>query len=221
MTTALKRAAQTLVPLAAAGITWTIGYPAIAVAAICFILALAAACWVINSNERSERLARIILARQGNPKCLQASPQPEQRPARGRTTLGHPTTPPSGHSSSQPTAKPTPTSAGGAPLRSVVPAYPLSKQESEVRNTSSTTQSQKKIKIKNAGGTRKPPRKAPRAPGFPCSPLQPPSCLPRDRQQAGPGSTTRGLPPRRDRNPPGAIRAVTVTGEPPARGLCP
>ena len=71
-----------------------------------------------------------------------------------------------------------------APLRSVVPDLtPSKRQESEVRNISTTLHHPKskakvKVKIKNAGGTRKPPRLAPtKRPGFQVPPA-PLSCHP-------------------------------------------
>lgn len=81
----LKNATRAATPLTLAGVTAALGYPAIAAAAGLFALALIAACWIINSNERTERLTRIILARHGNPTCLQAS----RRPDNSVTAAGH------------------------------------------------------------------------------------------------------------------------------------
>jgi hypothetical protein len=76
MSSALRRAARVLTPITAAGVTAALGYPAIATAAGLIVFTLTAACWIINSNERTERLTRIILAHQGNPACLATSRQP-------------------------------------------------------------------------------------------------------------------------------------------------
>jgi hypothetical protein len=81
MSLVLRRAAKALTPLTAAGVTAAFGYPAIATAACLIIFTLTAACWIINSNERTERLTRIILARHGNPVCLPTSRQPYNPPA--------------------------------------------------------------------------------------------------------------------------------------------
>ena len=86
MTTAFKKAVQALTSMSAAGIVAALGYPAIAITAGLIILTLAAACWILSSNDRTERLARIILARRGNSQCLQAATAkvPLPGPARHR-----------------------------------------------------------------------------------------------------------------------------------------
>jgi len=61
----------------------SVGLPAVATAAGLAVLLLVAACWVIASRDRSDRLARIILGFRGDARCLGAGPGPEPAAAPG------------------------------------------------------------------------------------------------------------------------------------------
>lgn len=84
MTTSLKRTAQIITSLTAAGVTAAFGYPAVAAIGVLVTLPLLATCWILNSNERTERFARILLARRGNARCLQTSEQLDNQAATAR-----------------------------------------------------------------------------------------------------------------------------------------
>ena len=60
--------AARVLPLAAA--VAALGMPAIAALAALAGLALAAACWVIASQDRTNRVSQLLLARRGDPRCL-------------------------------------------------------------------------------------------------------------------------------------------------------
>jgi hypothetical protein len=55
-----------------------LGLPAVAAAAGLALLLLAAACWVVASRDRSDRLVRIILGLRGDARCLHSPTGPER-----------------------------------------------------------------------------------------------------------------------------------------------
>jgi hypothetical protein len=67
MTAILKNTARALTSLSGVGHLASLGYPVFATAAGFLVIVLAIACWIISDNDRTDRLARIILARRGKP----------------------------------------------------------------------------------------------------------------------------------------------------------
>jgi hypothetical protein len=65
-----------------------VGVIAVGALVVIIVVAFGIACWVIASADRSDRVARLILARHGDASCLQAaSAKPRAtRPARARAT---------------------------------------------------------------------------------------------------------------------------------------
>ncbi len=49
-----------------------LGMPALAALVFLAVLMLGVICWIISSPDRSERVARMLLARRGNARCLEA-----------------------------------------------------------------------------------------------------------------------------------------------------
>ena len=47
-----------------------LGIPALAAVVFLVVLVLAVICWVISSADRTDRVNRMMLARQGNARCL-------------------------------------------------------------------------------------------------------------------------------------------------------
>ena len=78
MTGVLRHGARAGAAASALGSLAALGMPAVAAAAGLAVLLLAAACWVLGSWERSERVARIMLARRGDPRCLYSAEGPGQ-----------------------------------------------------------------------------------------------------------------------------------------------
>jgi hypothetical protein len=63
-----------------------LGMPGLAAVVILTVLGLGIACWIISSDDRTGRVNRMMLARQGNARCLDANasavPPPAPRPSR-------------------------------------------------------------------------------------------------------------------------------------------
>jgi hypothetical protein len=57
-------------PVSVVAVLAAVGFPAVATAAGVAVLVLAAACWVLSSKDRTDRVSRIILARRGDVQCL-------------------------------------------------------------------------------------------------------------------------------------------------------
>ena len=70
MTSVLRRVFHGAVSLSAVAALTKLGIPAVVSVAGLAVLMLAAACWVLGSGDRSDRLARIILGIRGNARCL-------------------------------------------------------------------------------------------------------------------------------------------------------
>lgn len=73
MKSIVKCAGQVVAGMLPAALLVRLGVP---VAAVFFfaILVLGVLCWIIDSQERSDRVARMMLARRGNARCLKPSP---------------------------------------------------------------------------------------------------------------------------------------------------
>jgi len=81
-----RRAAAVVLP---AGLLAQLGMPALAALVFLAVLALAAGCWVISNDGRSDRVTRMILARRGDARSLAPQPPattslPGSRPRRRR-----------------------------------------------------------------------------------------------------------------------------------------
>ena len=70
MTGVLRHAGRIAAPASVLAVLAGLGLPAVAAAAGLAVLVLAAACWVFGSRDRSDRVARIILAVRGEARCL-------------------------------------------------------------------------------------------------------------------------------------------------------
>jgi hypothetical protein len=62
------------------------GVVAVGALVVIIIAALGIACWVIASKDRSDRVARLILAKHGDASCLQQAPARPQAPRRARAS---------------------------------------------------------------------------------------------------------------------------------------
>jgi hypothetical protein len=74
----VKRAGQAAAGALPAALLARLGLPALAALVLFGVLVLAVTCWILNSANRSGRVARIMLARQGNASSL--TPEPATRP---------------------------------------------------------------------------------------------------------------------------------------------
>jgi hypothetical protein len=85
---AMKGAGKWAAGLLPAAAVARLGVPALIAAAGLAVLVIAAACWVINSGDRSDRVTRMIYARRGDARSLPpgspAAPAraPRRKPAR-------------------------------------------------------------------------------------------------------------------------------------------
>ncbi len=84
MMSALKHAGRTLAGMLPAAVLVRLGMPALAALVFLAVLVLGVICWVIASDDRSGRVNRILLARQGNAKCLEPRPPVISLPASRR-----------------------------------------------------------------------------------------------------------------------------------------
>jgi hypothetical protein len=69
---ALKPAARAAAEMLPAAVLARLGMPALAALVFLAVLVLGVICWVISSPHCSERVARLMLARRGNDRCLGA-----------------------------------------------------------------------------------------------------------------------------------------------------
>jgi hypothetical protein len=67
-----------------AGLLARLGLPALAALVFLVVLALAAGCWIISNDGRSDRLTRMILARRGDARCLKVGTSSPRPPANRR-----------------------------------------------------------------------------------------------------------------------------------------
>lgn len=77
MTGAARHAVRAVGVSSAVAALAALGLPAVAAIAGLAVLLLATACWVLANQDRSDRLARIILGVRGNPSCLRTPAIPE------------------------------------------------------------------------------------------------------------------------------------------------
>lgn len=81
----LKRAGKVAAEVVPAVTLARLGLPALGAVVFLSVLLLAAACWVIGSRDRAERVSQMLLAWRGNPGSLAAgSPAAPGLPARRR-----------------------------------------------------------------------------------------------------------------------------------------
>jgi hypothetical protein len=84
---ALKRAGRVTAGIVPAAALARLGLPALAAVVFLGVLALGAACWVIASSDRSDRVTRMIYARRGDGRSLgPGSPGSPARVSRRRPT---------------------------------------------------------------------------------------------------------------------------------------
>jgi hypothetical protein len=76
--TTLKHTVGTIAGLLPAALLIKLGMPALAALFLLAVLTLGLICWIISNRDRSDRVARMILAWHGNARCL--SPAPTQPP---------------------------------------------------------------------------------------------------------------------------------------------
>jgi hypothetical protein len=80
MKTALKHSGRTAAGIPAAALIVRLGMSAIVVVASLTVFAVIVICWIISSDERSDRVNRMMLARRGDARCLKGGPGgPPQR----------------------------------------------------------------------------------------------------------------------------------------------
>ena len=77
----LKHAGRALAGMVPAAVLVRIGMTALATLVFLAVLVLGVICWIIDSDDRTGRVNRILLARQGNAKCLEPSPSVISLPA--------------------------------------------------------------------------------------------------------------------------------------------
>ena len=85
MKSALKHTAPVVAGMLPAAVLVRLGMPALAALVFLAVLVLGVICWVISSPDRSERVARMMLARRGNARCLEGGvPAPSSLAPAGR-----------------------------------------------------------------------------------------------------------------------------------------
>jgi hypothetical protein len=70
MKKAVKYAARTATGMLPAALFVRLGLPALGALVFLAVLVLGVICWIISNGDRSDRVTRIILARQGDARCL-------------------------------------------------------------------------------------------------------------------------------------------------------
>jgi hypothetical protein len=87
-----RRACKIAAGVAPAALVAGLGLPALGGLVFLAVLALGAACWVIGSEDRTNRVSRVLLAWRGNASCLtpgtSPSPSPPMPRPRRRFLLG-------------------------------------------------------------------------------------------------------------------------------------
>lgn len=74
MKSIVKYAGQVVAGTLPAALLVRLGMPVLAALFSLAVLVLGVICWIIGSQERSDRVARMMLARRGNARCLKPSP---------------------------------------------------------------------------------------------------------------------------------------------------
>jgi len=81
MKTALKHLGRTAAGIPAAALLVRLGMPTIVAAACLTVFVIIVICWIISSDERCDRVNRMMLARRGDASCLKPGPAEPPRPA--------------------------------------------------------------------------------------------------------------------------------------------
>lgn len=81
MRNVLKHAGRAAAGMLPAAVLARLGVPALAAAVSLVVLVAGVTCWVLSSDDRSDRVNRILLARQGDARCL----KPGRYGAAGKT----------------------------------------------------------------------------------------------------------------------------------------
>ena len=87
MTAVLRRAGRVATEVVPAALVARLGLPALGTLVLLAVLGVWAACWVLLSDARAERVSRVLLAWRGNTDCLTrdcavSPPAPAARPRR-------------------------------------------------------------------------------------------------------------------------------------------
>ena len=81
MKNALKHAGRALCVVLPTGLLAQLGMPALAALVFLAVLVLGVTCWIIGNGDRSDRVTRMIFARQGDARCLVPDPSAASLPA--------------------------------------------------------------------------------------------------------------------------------------------
>jgi hypothetical protein len=73
MKSALKHAGRAAAGMLPAAVLVRLGMPALVTLVFVAVLMIGVICWIISSDDRTDRVNRIMLARRGNAKCLETS----------------------------------------------------------------------------------------------------------------------------------------------------
>ena len=81
MKDALKHAGRAAAGMLPAALLARLGMPALAALVFLAILVLGVTCWIISDPARSDRVTRMMLARQGDARCLEPGTSTPPSPA--------------------------------------------------------------------------------------------------------------------------------------------
>lgn len=87
MKNVLKQAGRAVAGLLPAALLAQLGMPALAALVFLAVLVLGVICWIVNNDDRCERVSRIMLARRGNARCLKPGAEMTGRPSRVNAKL--------------------------------------------------------------------------------------------------------------------------------------
>ena len=80
MKNALKRTTWAMAGMLPAAFLARSGLPALAALVFLAVLALGVTCWILSSDERSDRVTLMIFAKQGDVRCLEPKPSASALP---------------------------------------------------------------------------------------------------------------------------------------------
>jgi hypothetical protein len=96
LTRAVKHGSRTVAGMVPVAVLLRLGMPALAALVFLAVLMVGVTCWIISSDARTGRVNRMMLARQGDARCLEtgaaAAFSPTSRPRRRTTRSGSDTT---------------------------------------------------------------------------------------------------------------------------------
>jgi hypothetical protein len=96
MKSGLKHAGRAAAGMLPAALVVRLGMPALAALVLLAVLVIGVICWIINSDDRTGRVNRMMLARHGDARCLEtdrsAPSSPASRPRRPSIRSGRETT---------------------------------------------------------------------------------------------------------------------------------